>query len=361
VYPAALAAPGTEFTGGIQAYSGDTALAASSDGKLHALRSDGSAKWEFDAGSPVVSFFDASGWEPSTYTYLATSAGLVYKIEDKDTQAVPAWSSPRNLGSAVTADIWLNDGYLYIGTASGNLYKIDRNGNDAANWNSNQAVPGPFTGTPAIDNFSAGVNAVWIGSSDGSLHRLDNTYGYVTVSSNTSIAMHTSPYLVAGFFNPARNTHYIYFGDDDGYLRCRNSTNLTGTPGGWNDIHVSSSIRGAPVLDYLTSDYVYFGADDGRFYKADARTGVILWSYQTGGPIRTVAAIGDNHDIYFGSDDGCFYGLDTATGKLLSDRFPVVTGGEVRGSPYFDSWSFARARIYFGSNDGKIYCIELDY
>ncbi len=58
--------------------------------------------------------------------------------------------------------------------------------------------------------------------------------------------------------------------------------------------------------------------------------------------------------VFFGSDDGYFYGLNMTDGSMLPG-FPVATGGKVRTSPVYDGTA---GRLYFGSTDGKMYCVQ---
>jgi outer membrane protein assembly factor BamB len=55
----------------------------------------------------------------------------------------------------------------------------------------------------------------------------------------------------------------------------------------------------------------------------------VAWTYPTGGPVRSGAAIsGDGTTLYIGSDDGTVYALDAATGRP-TQTYPV--GGAVSG------------------------------
>ena len=130
------------------------------------------------------------------------------------------------------------------------------------------------------------------------------------------------------------------------------SGNLTTKPSNWTDFYAGAPIKGSPIYD--GDEGIYFGADNGTFYKIDYSSGGVYWTFQTNGPIRTIS-VAVNNKVYFGSDDGNFYGLDAVTGQLLNN-FPVSTGGEIRGSPFYYGVS---DYIYFGSNDGKVYCIDL--
>jgi outer membrane protein assembly factor BamB len=118
------------------------------------------------------------------------------------------------------------------------------------------------------------------------------------------------------------------------------------------------------------SNAVYFGSDNGKLYKVDATSGTVLWSFQTGGPIRTMPILGNSNDVYFGSDDGNLYGLDISTGGALPG-FPIQTGAEIRGTPQYDQGNAANEEyaehhdhhdyLYFSSNDGKVYCVDIPW
>jgi outer membrane protein assembly factor BamB len=203
----------------------------------------------------------------------------------------------------------------------------------------------------AIDDFSAGVNSIWFGTDSGQFYNINNVDGSIASSSATATtAVRTAPYLFAGFGDASRNTHNIYFGDDDGNFKCRNSSNLKSKPSGWTDVHVSSPVRGSPVYDFNNS--MYFGCDNGYLYKVDVSSGGIYWSFKTGGPVRSMPLFIGDGNIYFGSDDGYFYGVNVITGSL-APGFPIAAGAEVRTGAIYGNNG-----LYFSANDGKVYCIQ---
>jgi succinyl-CoA synthetase beta subunit len=84
-------------------------------------------------------------------------------------------------------------------------------------------------------------------------------------------------------------------------------------------------------------------------YALNAKTGVELWSYPTGGDIDSSPAV-VNGVAYVGSDDKNVYALNASTGaKLWSYR----TGGKVYSSP-----AVANGVVYVGSKDGKVYALD---
>ncbi len=75
----------------------------------------------------------------------------------------------------------------------------------------------------------------------------------------------------------------------------------------------------------------------------------VKWAFQTGGPILTSPAIADSA-AYIGSDDRRLYAVDLATGKQL---WMFETGGPVRSSP-----AVVDGTVYFGSYDGFFYALD---
>jgi hypothetical protein len=108
-------------------------------------------------------------------------------------------------------------------------------------------------------------------------------------------------------------------------------------------------VRGSPALG--SDGLVLVGADDGRLYALDARTGATRWSYGTGGAITSAPAVGANGVIYVGSLDGSLYVLNR-DGSLISS---FRTGGAIDGSsPAID----ANGMVYIGSRDGTLYALR---
>ena len=78
-----------------------------------------------------------------------------------------------------------------------------------------------------------------------------------------------------------------------------------------------------PVVTYdrafhvaAANGMVYFGSSaNDRINALDAVTGVLRWSFFTGGPVRVAPAVWEGK-VYAGSDDGRVYCLDGGTGEL---------------------------------------------
>lgn len=101
---------------------------------------------------------------------------------------------------------------------------------------------------------------------------------------------------------------------------------------------------------------VYFGSDDGKFYCVNSYCGGVLWSYQTGGMIRSSASLVEEEEdlgvVYFGSDDSKVYSLNATNGSLI---WSYETGSYVRTTP-----NVTDEHVYIGSGDGKLYSLSAE-
>lgn len=116
----------------------------------------------------------------------------------------------------------------------------------------------------------------------------------------------------------------------------------------------------------------YFGSSVDHLMRCvDLKSGKILWSYFTGGPIRLSPTVSQSR-IYFGSDDGFVYCLDARTGKEvwklraglneemiiargeMVSRWPVRTNVLIDdGIAYFGAGIFPHENIYLYAVDAK--------
>jgi outer membrane protein assembly factor BamB len=78
-------------------------------------------------------------------------------------------------------------------------------------------------------------------------------------------------------------------------------------------------------------------------------TNKTIWSYTTGLDVYSSPAVADGK-VYIGSDDGKVYCLDAITGALIWSH---EIGGSVLSSP-----AVAYGKVYIGSDDYKVYCLD---
>ena len=79
--------------------------------------------------------------------------------------------------------------------------------------------------------------------------------------------------------------------------------------------------------------------------------GVYLWGFKTGGRVYS-SPLPQGDDVYFGSDDGMLYKVDLHSGMLL---WQFETHDRIRSSP-----AMSNGKVYFASWDGFLYCVEAE-
>src|SRR5205823_10140685 len=75
----------------------------------------------------------------------------------------------------------------------------------------------------------------------------------------------------------------------------------------------------------------------------------LLWSFKTGGPVKSSAAIVDGR-VFVGSGDNSVYALDLVSGKRI---WSAKTAGPVDSSPLV-----LDGKVLFGSTDASLYAVD---
>ena len=123
----------------------------------------------------------------------------------------------------------------------------------------------------------------------------------------------------------------IVFGSDGDYLDIV-LDNLTHAPG--FPIDLGNNLRSEPaILDIGSEKIILIGCNDNNFYAINYSDASLRFVIPTGDDVYTSAAFkgsGNNTEIYFGSDDGNIYGVDIEGNALAG--FPYNVDGEVIGS-----------------------------
>ncbi|OYT50227.1 hypothetical protein B6U83_00685 [Thermoplasmatales archaeon ex4484_36] len=357
-------------------------------GKLYAVKPDGSVRWSYQGSGPVGSpsigddgtiyvgvgsslcAFTPGGvlkWSISTFeATLAPPAigsdGTIYaETSGMALMAVsPGGSKKWEIGLSEWAGHWYSpaiglDGTIYV--ASGDMFLRAYNPDGSLKWRT------PYTG-----------KSVSIGP-DGNLYLTSDSLGLLTIGGRWGPQETTktpwplgkgnlnrtsmSEYRTGGILNGIKWTHrlsgsikasptvgelgQLYVGTEAGTLYCLSPTGEEI----WN-YRTGGAIHSSALMG--RSGAVYVGCDDGKLYalKDLGRSVKLLWTYSTGGAIKTSPAL-RNGIIYFGSDDGYVYAL-LENGDLL---WRVRTGGSVSSSP-----AFLGDVLYVGSSDGKLYAVE---
>lgn len=130
----------------------------------------------------------------------------------------------------------------------------------------------------------------------------------------------------------------------------------------------AAPIKATPIV---ADGKAFIGSFDGRFYAVDLKTGKELWHFDTiHGPLPKDAGpkekkYSDSIEggacyidgrVYFGSHDGNLYCLDAKTGKML---WAFETRDKITAAPnWVKSPDGKETWVLVGSNDAKLYCVE---
>jgi outer membrane protein assembly factor BamB len=144
---------------------------------------------------------------------------------------------------------------------------------------------------------------------------------------------------------------------------------LTGTK--WT-FKTDGPIIGSPAV---ANGVVYVGSVDGNMYAVDQETGKQKWKFKTfaSRQVTSSPAIA-NGLVYFGGFDGIVYAVDAQTGTLkwnfVAEYERRFEGKRLHGYPSGfqtipDSWDIYTSspavfngRVYIGSGDGNVYCVD---
>ena len=287
---------GTIFSSPAIATDG-TIYIGSNDNKLHAIHSDGSAKWTFTTGD----------WVDST----------------------PA------IGA---------DGTVYFGSWDNQLYAVNpSNGSKLWDFNTSSSI----IASPAI-----GVDGrVYFGSKDEFFYALE---------SNGSLAWETYVGNAITSSAAIGQDGTIYFGDENGTFHALNQDGTTKWTYEVDDVtDTNKSILSSPAIDL--SGNLYFGSGNGYCYSiADGVSAAVLnWKVGTNDRVDASPVLGQNNEVFFVSRDGYLRSVDTVTGITNWEGFtgdvfyssPVV---DANGRVYVIGYTgFGENHLFAYNNDGS--------
>ncbi len=267
------------------------------------------------------------------------------------------------------------NGTVYIGSSNGSFYALTAS-NGATKWRFTAA--GAIGSSPAIatdgtiyfhDNTAlyALTDNVTTAVRKWSFSLAGTTYASPTIATDGTIYLGSTHRTTGGNFyaiNPDGTQKWVFSADDDIYTTAGVSGDgtiyfgtLSGTfyalrPDGtqlWKwSTSSRASITSSPAIG--ADGTIYFAAYDKKLYALRS-DGTQRWAFTAGDEVRASSpAIGADGTIYFGDYDSLVYAVNP-DGTL---RRTYATGRLVRSSPLL-----ANNRLYIGSNDAKIYAIDL--
>lgn len=291
--------------------------------------------------APAAAPAGATGGGPPTYQWpeFHNTADLQGTSADPTITSSNAhrlgvhWMSPigPSLASPMVAyNATLGETLAYVGTKAGYF--------DAVNVATGQIVWSLPLGTSATSSPLVEGGNVWIApTANGRAYKLDAATGAVECSANVSLSILATPVIAT----PPGGSPTVYFaslggGSTNGHVWAFSEADCS-QQWAFSNFHVSGQDSG--VWDELSYDVdatgeglLVFGSanPDSSVYALDARTGSLVWRYQTYQPSGedwdvgagvTLSAPGVNGFAdgmaYVDGKDGIFYAIDLTTGALV--------------------------------------------
>lgn len=121
-----------------------------------------------------------------------------------------------------------------------------------------------------------------------------------------------------------------------------------------------SSIVSSPTI---VNGICYFGTLNHSIYAINANSGTKLWTFETNHMIKSTMAV-VNGKVYTGADDGNIYCLNATTGTELWQtnaggiKINPIGVGYLGSDLPVSSPMFVEGKVYVGSLDGNLYCLD---
>ncbi len=270
-----------------------TIYVGSHENKFYAINPDGTEKWMFDSGEPVLIVGGMSdGYKKGIQSsaaiaddgtvYIRSFSNFLFAINPDGTEK---WRFPVR----VSADTWSSptigpDGTIYVGSEGGegrkgNIHAINSDGTEKWTFKTDSDV---FPTVAIADD-----GTIYSGSGgDGHFHAL-NPSG--SQKWNFRTGRHTESSVAIG------SDGTLYFGNWDNKVYALD-------PNGkkkWEYLTGGDGIVASPAI--AEDGTIYMNADDGYFYAFNP-DGTVKWKYDTGEPAETSSSpsIGADGTVYFG-------------------------------------------------------------
>jgi outer membrane protein assembly factor BamB len=259
--------------------------------------------------------------------YVGSEDEFVYALNLADGKQ--KWKFKAN--GAIRIGVAVNGGCVYAGDDDGKLHCIDAK-TGAKRWTFD--TDADITSAPNFDG-----DKVLFGAGDQLLYCLDKNKGgkplwTFKVSGGPVMG---SPAIIGGKTFVAGCDNLLHVID------VKNGKELS-------NVELGGQVAATPAL---VGDSLYVGTMTNQVEAVDWKAGKVDWTYEAKKKQQpfasSVAATADL--VLAGSRDRCVHAIDRKTGLA---KWIFSTGGKVDSSPVV-----AGKRVYFGSNDGKLYVLDL--
>jgi len=303
----------------------------------------GAGNWAFPAAIPPV----PAGTYPQ-YRLDPTHRGLSPPGTSLGSDLVLAWQTePLAIGnySASKSSPAVDVDRVYVGVDDGQLIALDR-WTGAIEWRfqthryqvelqTTDSLHLGIHGSPAWDDAN-----VYIGDYSGYLYAVDKVSGNLVWESQLGGSIGASPVVLGDFVFIA-----VEYPTPDGkvfVVRAETGEVVWSTPSLGHYPHSSVAIDAPRGL-------LFVGANNGLLFCFDYVRRQQQWAYQTGGAIKSTAAVAED-TVYITSWDTKLHGVGVASGE---PRLEFATTAASMSSP-----SVFQDTVYFGSSDGLLYAVD---
>ncbi len=330
-----------------------TIYVGSADHYFYAINPNGTEKWRFETGEiidsagallhddmPVVVFPSGDGY----LYYLHTVDGKL--LRKFDARVAPRASYNNWFEGNIAVGY---DGALYAGNTNFNYYAVNPNG--TLRWTYQTGANAWSCAAFAADGtifWASNDTKIRAVRPDGREKWARRTLGFLSASA----AVGSDGTVYIGSFD----SHFYALDPHTGAARWKFKTN--------DHIYGSAALRADADGNTVA---IYFGSTDGIFY-ALSPAGELLWTYDTGAPIRSSPVLGrapageTGQIIYFGSGNGKLYALNAADGTrrwsfdTTSNDPELRDRNDLNGSP-----ALGKTGVYIGGEHGQLWYVPYDY
>jgi outer membrane protein assembly factor BamB len=234
------------------------------------------------------------------------------------------WRNCPNPGKPAFSSPLVQDGLVYFGTDNRSIYAVDAD-SGATRWSFT-------TGGIIHDNAAAATGTALVcGSGDGWVYALQPKTGALLWKSKTDNQLDSTPLIFDGA---------VFIGSTGGTLY---RLNLADGKKQWS-FNAGKGIGSSPSVD--DKGHLVFGSGDGKIFCLDPASGGQLWMRKTNGYLFASPLIVGGV-VYIGSFGNKFYALDVGNGAIL---WSYATKGGI-----YDTAAVADGNLLIGDRSGALY------
>jgi outer membrane protein assembly factor BamB len=248
-------------------------------------------------------------------------------------------------GTGISSTPAYSNGFVYFGGDGIYCLNVD---DGTAKWFVDTPSQNWGDGTPTVAN-----GKVYIGGSDRKFYSIDQDTGEVLWTFQTQSSGQSNYGLYAA---PAVANGYVYLAACDSNLYKIRESQSSDVAVAQNTFQMAFASYSAPVI---VSGKVFVGCGYtvtnivNRFYALDESDLSLIWAFNPAVPSSFFSSAGYyNGRIYIGSIDGNLYCLDADA------SFPTVLGQYTIGQTW-SSPAITSDKLYVGSKEDYVYCFDL--